>query len=303
MNTIKKEKIQKSKEKIVIDYAYSSASRIFPAILGELDVDVVALNAFVNSSKITKTPQEFDNSLNQLSDIVTTLKADAGFLIDSGAEKLFLVDEKGKIIPDDLAMLIMAYLVMKECQKNECQKNGKKPTIAVPVSASSVIDELAEKFGTIVKRTATSPRSLMNAAVNDKNIIFVSDGQGGFIFPEFQNAFDAMYAIGKVIELMGEDEMSLSKVSREIPSFEVLHKVVHCPWDKKGQVMRKAIEDSKGKKTELVDGVKVYFNNGWVLLVPDTDGAFFHIWAEAKDKSTANGFLEIYTDKITKWQE
>jgi mannose-1-phosphate guanylyltransferase/phosphomannomutase len=293
LNTIKKEKIQKSKLKIIIDYAYSSASMIFPAILGELNIDVVALNAFTNSSKITKSPEEFNNSLGQLSDIVTTLKSNAGFLIDTGAEKLFLVDEKGKIVPDDLAMLIVAYLVMR---------THKNATIAVPVNSSSVAEELAEKFGAKVKRTATSPRNIMNAA-NDKDVIFVGDCMGGFIFPEFQGAFDAMYAIGKVLEMLSEENLSLSRISREIPSFEVLHKAVPCSWDKKGQAMRKAIEDAKGKKAELIDGVKIYFNNGWVLLVPDPDEAFFHIWAEAKDKSTAAGFLEMYTEKIKQWQE
>ncbi|MDR1696101.1 MAG: mannose-1-phosphate guanyltransferase [Endomicrobium sp.] len=296
LNTIKRDKIQKSEKKIVIDYAYSSASMIFPAILGELEVDVVALNAFVNSSKITKSQEEFNNSLSRLSDIVMTLKSDVGFLIDTGAEKLFLVDEKGKIIPDDQSMLIMAYLMMKT-------HKDKNAVIAVPINTSSVIDDLASKFGVKIKRTAMGPRNIMNASA-DKEVIFVGDNQGGFIFPEFQNAFDAMYAIGKVIEMISEEEdLSLSKVRGEIPSFGVEHKSVPCSWDKKGQVMRKAIEDSKGKKTELVDGVKLYFSNGWVLLVPDPDEAFFHIWAESKDKSTAAGFIEIYSEKIKEWQE
>lgn len=295
LNTINKEAVKKSKKKIVIDYAYSSASMIFPAILGELDIDVVALNAFINSSKITKSEKEFNHSLSQLSDIVTTLKANAGFLIDTGAEKLFLVDEKGKIISDDIAMLIVAYLIMKTHRDSGA-------VIAVPVNTSSVIDELAAKFGVKVKKTATSPRSIMEAA-SEKDVIFVGDNNGGFIFPEFQNAFDAMYAIGKVIELMSEENLTLSMVSREIPTFEVLHKKVPCAWDKKGQTMRKAIEDAKDKKVELIDGVKMYFNNGWVLLVPDPDEAFFHIWAEAKDKTTAKGFIDMYSEKLLEWQE
>jgi mannose-1-phosphate guanylyltransferase/phosphomannomutase len=196
-------------------------------------------------------------------------------------------------VEDDLAMLIAAYLVMK---------THKNATIAVPVNASSVIEELAAKFGAKVKRTATSPRNIMNAA-GDKDVAFIGDCMGGFIFPEFQNAFDAMYAVGKRIEMLSEENLSLSRISREIPSFEVLHKTVPCSWDKKGQAMRKAIEDAKGKKSELIDGVKIYFNNGWVLLVPDPDEAFFHIWAEAKDKSTAAGFIEMYTEKIKAWQE
>ncbi len=294
LNTIqKKTTATKKGMKIVVDYAHSTASLVFPTILGELGVDVVALNAYIDAKKITKNKEEFDHSLNQLSDIVTTLKADVGFLLDNGAEKVFLVDERGKIIDNDTAMLVMAYLVMS---------TYKKGTIAVPVTVSSVIDELARQFDFKIIRTGTSPRNIMKAS-KEKDVIFVADCNGGFIFPEFQNAFDAMYAVGNLIKMLSQTEFSISMIRREIPSFEVFHKTIPCSWDKKGQAMRNAIEYAKGKKTELIDGVKIFLNNGWVLLLPDPDEAYFHIWAEARDKTTAKGFIDIYTDKLTEWQK
>ena len=67
--------------------------------------------------------------------------------------------------------------------------------------------------------------------------------------------------------------------------------------------MRNAIEDTKGKKTELIDGVKIFFKKGWVLLLPDPDEAFFHIWAESEDERTAKELIKEYSDKVKKWQE
>ena len=293
LNTINKKPSANKGMKVVIDYAHSTASLVFPTILGELGIDVVALNAYIDAKKITKTKDEFDHSLNQLSDIVTTLKADVGFLFDNGAEKVFLVDERGKIIDNDTAMLVMAYLVMST------YKTG---TIAVPVTVSSVIDELAAQFNFKIKRTGTSPRNIMNAA-KDEDVIFIADCNGGFIFPEFQNSFDAMYAVGNLIKMLSQTEFAISMIRREIPSFEVLHQSVPCSWDKKGQTMRNAIEYAKGKKTELIDGVKIFVDNGWVLLLPDPDEAYFHIWAESKDKTTARGLIDIYGDKIREWQK
>jgi mannose-1-phosphate guanylyltransferase/phosphomannomutase len=267
---------------------------IFPAILGDLDVNVVALNAFINSSKNTKSFEEFAKSLNQLSDIVTTLKTNAGFLIDSGSEKVFLVDEKGAILRDDVAMLVVSYLVMRI-------NKDKNVVIAVPINATSTIDDLAKQYGISVKRTATSSRNIM-AYEKDSDIVLICDSMGGFIFPEFQNAFDAMYAIGKIMEMMSQEDLSLSSIRKEIPYFDVLHITVPCSWDKKGQTMRRALEEVKDKKYELVDGIKVYVNGGWVLFVPDPDEALFHVWAESKDKATTLGLLEIYSEKIKEWQ-
>jgi mannose-1-phosphate guanylyltransferase/phosphomannomutase len=293
LKCIDREALQAANFKIVLDYAYSSASLIFPTILGDLGVEVVALNSYVNPTKITKTEADFKHSLNQLSDIVTTLKADVGFLIDTGAEKVFLVDERGRIVPDDLAMVIVAELVMR---------THRQGTVSVPVHVSSIIDKLAQQYKVKVKRTAASPRQIATSA-KEKDIVFVGDLTGGFIFPEFQPAFDAMYAIGKILEMMAKEKVHLNRISREIPSFEVLHKKIPCPWDKKGQTMRYAIEEAKGKKAELIDGVKIFVKDGWVLMLPDADEAYFHIWAESEDDATAKELLREYSDKVRKWQE
>lgn len=294
LKTIDRAAVASAGFKVVLDYAYSSASMMFPAILGELGLEVVTLNAYINPNKITKSEAEFKHSLSQLSDIVTTLKADAGFLIDTGAEKVFLVDERGRIVPDDLAMVLVADLVMRTYRKG---------TIAVPVHVSTVVEELAKRYDIKVKRLASSPRALMDAA-RDEDIIFIGDGRGGFIFPEFQPAFDAMYAIGKILEMMAKEKVHPNRISREIPAFEVFHKKIPCPWDKKGQAMRHAIEEAKGKKSELIDGVKIFFSKGsWVLLVPDADEAYFHIWAESDDEKTAKDLMREYADKVRKWQE
>jgi len=84
---------------------------------------------------------------------------------------------------------------------------------------------------------------------------FVGDGIGGFIFPEFQPCFDAMYAIVKIVELLARHKVSLSTLAGEIPAFETMHQKVPCPWDRKGLVMRRAIEDVQKFQNELVDGV------------------------------------------------
>ncbi|MDR2708462.1 MAG: mannose-1-phosphate guanyltransferase [Elusimicrobiota bacterium] len=298
LQSVNKDFIAKLNQRVIIDYAHSSASMIFPSILGELGIDALSLNAFVTSSvRVPKSSEEFQNSRIVLSDFVTKVEAAVGFLIDSGAEKLFLVDERGKILRDDLAMFVVLYMILKTNKK----ANAK---IAVPVYASDVVDLLAKKFKVEVKRTGTSPRSIMDAAA-EENVIFVGDSQGGFIFPQFQASFDAMFAIGKVLEMLSELKTSISEIEKQIPQLAVLHKAIACPADKKGQAMRNANEHAQGQKSELIDGVKIRLSNGegWVLLVPDAADSFFHIWAEAKKPSQAKHILDAYSKKVKQWQE
>ncbi|MDR2811817.1 MAG: hypothetical protein LBB06_01755 [Endomicrobium sp.] len=40
--------------------------------------------------------------------------------------------------------------------------------------------------------------------------------------------------------------------------FEVLHKSVPYPWDKKGQSMRQALKDARNRKVDFVEVVKIH---------------------------------------------
>jgi mannose-1-phosphate guanylyltransferase / phosphomannomutase len=284
--------LQTAKPKIVIDYAFSSASLILPDILGRLGLEVVGLNAYLSANRVTKSADDFQGALDQLSTIVLTLKADAGFLIDTGAEKVFIVDEKGKRIPNETALFMVARLVMESAQGG---------VMGMPVNVSNAIERLAQPRGVQIKRLRTAPRYIMEAS-REKGMSFVGDGIGGFIFPEFQPCFDAMFAIVKIVELMARHKAKLHALVQEVPEFETFHQKVPCPWDRKGLVMRRAIDAVNGGKAELVDGVKVFIDGGWVLLLPDPDEATFHIWAEAPTKTQARTLIKEYSEKLREWQ-
>ena len=283
---------QSAKMKIVIDYAFSSASMILPDILGRLGIEVVSLNAYLSAQRVTKTGEEFQLSLERLSTIVLTLNADAGFLIDTGAEKVFIVNEKGRRIPNELALFMVAQLVMRA---------HKGAVLGVPVNMSGVIERLAEPSKATIQRLRTAPRYIMEAS-REKGMKFVGDGIGGFIFPKFQPCFDAMFAIVQIVELLAKYQVTLSALEQEIPAFETMHQKVPCPWDRKGIVMRRAIEAVQKEPNELVDGVKIFVNGSWVLLLPDPDEATFHVWTESADKSQSRALLKEYSQKILQWQ-
>src|SRR4029453_860438 len=141
---------------MVLDYGFGSASAIFPGVLGALGVDVISLNAYLDEGRITKTSEEFQRSLSQLSNIVRTLGADLGVLLDTGAEKIFLVDEKGEILPGDLALALVALLVMRT------QPAGR---IVVPVTVPLALEVLAREHGFTLVRSRGTPRALTESAL------------------------------------------------------------------------------------------------------------------------------------------
>ena len=272
--------------RIVIDYAYGSSSIIFPQILGMLGCEVIALNAYLDESKITKSAEGFHRSLQQLSEIVRSLGADLGIMLDTGAEKIFVVDDTGELLSDDLALALVALLVMRT------QPPG---VIGIPITASSAIEEMARDQGFRVIRTKTAPRASTEAATQE-GVILVGDGLGGFIFSQFQPALDGMLATLKLLEMLAAQDLRLHQLIRAIPQRFRCREQVTCPWERKGGAMRALIAATADEQVELVDGVKVHLGSDWVILYPDQDRPYFHIVAEATTLARAEAHLARYRE-------
>lgn len=281
-------KIKSKKTRIVIDYAFGAASQVLPNILGELNCDVVALNANVDEDKITKSKEVFDQSLVRMSQIVKSVDADLGIMFDAGAEKLFLCDEKGQIYQGDKALDVVTSLVLM---------NKPKSTIAVSVNSSSAILKIAKKYGSKVLMTKTTFRDMMETS-SKPNVVFVGERLGGFIFPEFQSSFDAMFATCKIIELITSAGVPLSKIAQEVPQSQVFRKEISCLPELKGKVLRTLVENLKEENIDLTDGVKVNFGDSWVLVLPHPMRPVIHIYAEAESEKQAKKLLMEYTEMI-----
>lgn len=296
MSLIDVDTIRKAGFKMVLDYSYGSPSSIFPAILGSLNCDVIALNANIDGSKTTRTEREFNESLARLSTIVKSLNADIGVLLDAGGEKIFLVDEVGDIIDVDTALNLVALLVFKTSKAS-----GTKGSIAVPITASRSIELLAQTYGFSVVKTKTATRGLMEAALAE-DTLFVGENSGGFIFAEFQPVFDGMFAIAKILEMLAASETLLHSLVREIPPSIMVRERVPCSWEHKGMIMRRLAEDSANKKMTLLDGIRIDMGDDWVIAYPNQNHPYFHILAEASTDEKARELVSIYSSKIKKWQ-
>jgi mannose-1-phosphate guanylyltransferase/phosphomannomutase len=134
--------------------------------------------------------------------------------------------------------------------------------------------------------------------------VFAGSLGGGYIFPRFLPAFDAVMSLGKLLELLAPQARPLSEQLAEIPTSTLVHKTVACPWALKGTVMRTATEHLQREAAEsdaqigLVDGVQLRRADGWVQLLPDADEPVFHIYAEGADHEESERLAERFLDVV-----
>ena len=280
--------------RLVVDYANSSTARILPAILDELRFDVVSLNSTVDDSKIYQTAQEFEAGLELLAAMVPVLHANFGVRLDTGGERIYLVDDRGKRVEGMRALVLVTALSLAA--------KGGGGAVAVPVSAPSAIDQLAAQYEADVVRTKVNPSALMDICA-ERDILVAGDGSGSFVFPQFQPACDGLFAIAKLMEMLVRQDTTLSAALDDLPPYTMSRVRIPCRWESKGRVMRLLNEQYGERIIDRTDGVKIELGGEeWVLIVPDADGPYFYVYAEGVSQEQSEVLAEKYSGLVVSLQ-
>ncbi len=74
---------------------------------------------------------------------------------------------------------------------------------------------------------------------------------------------------------------------KKVPSYHLDKRKLHCPDERKEQVLREVCEAFSSNKIDTTDGAKVFFDGGWTLIRPSGTEPIFRVYSEGKDKATA----------------
>jgi len=269
--------------KVLVDYDNGVSATALGRVLEEMNCSVIPLNASIEPPVTPQGADAFRARLEEIGVIVRAVKARMGVFIDSPGERCFLIDEKGEVLDH-----VTAFAVLAEMQL------GQHPGMVVgPASSSITFAMIAERYGGRFMPAKMTPGAVLRTAQH-KETVLASDGQGGYAWPHFGVAFDALFTTARALELMAATGLSLHRVRQDLPQVGYRHEVLFCPWEAKGRVMRTVMERHLRDRVDLTDGVKVFAEGGWALVVPDPDHPQYHVITSAEDPARADELLEEY---------
>ncbi|HTX44471.1 MAG TPA: phosphoglucosamine mutase, partial [Methanocella sp.] len=246
-----------------------------PFLLRKLGCRVVTLNAQVDGTFPGRNPEPTGNEINDLKAAVVASGADLGVAHDGDADRAVFVDEKGRFVNEDVLLAIMAehYLATHS-----------GASIVTPVSSSSLIQDIADKYGAKVIWTQVGSiyvARTMRAA----GAVFGGEGNGGLIFPNFQYCRDGGMSAASMLEMLAHAGKKLSVIVDEMPAYHSIKEKIKCK-DKEA-VMRDIGAHIAGEKVDATDGLKIYRPEGWVLIRMSGTEPIIRVFAESRTRAGA----------------
>lgn len=284
------ESVRAAKFKVVLDYAYGAASFVMPNVLAKLGADVLSVNPYASTHQALRFDR-FEHA-ERVAELVRASGAHLGAVIDSDGEHITFVDDDGHVLSDSEGMLTLLHLVLAHARQS-----GNSPRVALPVAIGREVQAICEEAGATLLWAKMSAAHVMEVA-SQPGVDFGASMEGGYIFPSFLPAYDAVATLVHGLALLAVTGIQLSRVVASLPKVRIAHETVTTPWDDKGLVMRTILEQAAGHQTLLVDGVKVAYDDGWALVLPDPDEPVTHVWAEGATDGEARARAQDYTRRI-----
>jgi mannose-1-phosphate guanylyltransferase/phosphomannomutase len=285
---VESDRLRRRSFKVVLDYSFGATSIVMPNVLAKMGATVLAVNPFAATSGAMATVEDLDTRVKVMGDLVRTSGSDLGYIFDPDGETATIIDDQGVALSPEQALLVFVKLI---CEHYEHAR------LALPVSVSREAERIAESFGATITWTKLSASHLMEVAGSGA-IDFAASQEGGFIWPTFLPAYDAIASLVHLLDLLAASGRPLSAILADVPVTHIAHEVVPTPWERKGAVMRGVMERAKNEPTVLVDGVKILYRDGWALVLPDPETAVTHIWAEGTSDVEARRLVAIHAGQV-----
>ena len=275
LTTIPTEPIRRRKFKVVLDSVNGAGGPEGRLLLEQLGCTVIHINA-EPTGHFAHTPEPLAENLTGLCDEVRRQTADAGFAQDPDADRLAIVDNQGRYIGEECTIVLAAMQALK-------QKPG---PVAVNLSTSRMIDDVAARFGSAVHRTPVGEAHVARDILRNHCVIG-GEGNGGVIDPQVVNVRNSLVAMARTLALLAQENRPLSAIVNDLPRYAMIKQKFEMPRERIDRWLDKARGAVGNGKLSAADGIRIDWPEGWVHLRASNTEPIARIIAEAADEAAA----------------
>jgi phosphomannomutase/phosphoglucomutase len=233
-----------------------------------------------------------------LTDLIRRVQAtgaEAGIALDGDADRIGVVDPRGRIVWGDQLMMLFARDILRS-------RPG--ATFVSEVKCSQAMyDDIARRGGRAIMWKVG--HSLIKTKMREEKAVLAGEMSGHMFFADRYFGYDdAVYAATRLVELLSRSERPLSAIVDELP---VVHNTpeirLDCPDDLKFDVVRRALDHYRGLYSVVdVDGARISFPGGWGLVRASNTGPVLVLRCEADSPerlSAIRSDLEAFLAGVT----
>ena len=280
--------IRKANFKIVIDAVNSTGGIALPKLLKALGCEEIIELYCEPNGQFPHNPEPLPAHLEKLSETVTNEKADLGIVVDPDVDRLAFVCENGEVFGEEYTLVAVSDHILSRSSGNTVSN----------LSSTRALRDVTEMHGGKYFASAVGEVNVVNM-MKEKNAVIGGEGNGGVIYPSSHYGRDALVGIALFLTHLAKKNMSMSELRASYPNYVISkNKVELTPSIDIDSLVSKILKKYSHVEQNMIDGLKLEFEDEWVHLRKSNTEPIIRIYAESKDVEKANMLASRFVEEV-----
>lgn len=267
--------IRRRRFTVALDSCNGAGAVATPQLLKALGCRVVGIHV-TPSGTFPRGPEPTPANLAALSRAVRHARAVVGFAQDPDADRLSLVDERGRPLSEELTLALVV-------QHRLRQQRG---PVVVNFSTSRIIEDVAQAAGVRVWRTPVGEVHVIQRMRQLKAVIG-GEGNGGVIDPRVTWGRDSLAGIALVLEALARRRQPLSALAAPLAGWAMVKQKLTLTPTATARLLKALPGRFRDGRVTDGDGIRVDVADGWIHVRPSNTEPIVRIFAEAATRECA----------------
>ena len=281
------ESIRSSGFKVVVDGVNSIGGIAIPALLKELNIEVIELFC-EPSGQFPHNPEPLKEHLGDLSALVIESGADLGLVVDPDVDRLAFMDENGAMFGEEYTLVACADYVLSKTPGNTVSN----------MSSTRALRDVTEKHGGAYYSSAVGEVNVVTK-MKAVNAVIGGEGNGGIIDPQLHYGRDSLIGTALFLSLLSVRKLSVSELKKTYPEYFMSKGKIELEPTMDVDALLLAIEKKyANNKPNTVDGVKIDFEASWVHLRKSNTEPIIRVYTEAPSQEAADLLMNRFKEEL-----
>ena len=273
---------------VVLDPINSSGAIAIPALLQRLHVSCTLIHGEVNGV-FGHNPEPLAAHLQDLSTAVKDSKAHMGISVDPDVDRLAFVCEDGTMFGEENTLVAVSDYLLPM-----------KPGCAVSnLSSTRALRDITAKHGQEYFPSAVGEVNVVEV-MKKQNAVIGGEGNGGVILPDLHYGRDALAGLALFLSYYVKERKTMSQLKKDLPSYHMNKMKVNL---QDGMDPQKLLDKMESRYVShpglnLVDGVKIDFEDAWIHMRKSNTEPIIRIYSEAKTAEEASALAQRFENEI-----
>jgi phosphomannomutase len=274
------DRLRKRQLHVLLDSNHGAGALVGQRLLGDFGCMFMTVGSLADGEFEHPPEPTAENLAGVLSKVVEN-KCDIGFCQDPDADRLAVIDEKGRYIGEEYTLAICANHVLRP----------RPGPVVTNCSTSRMSEDLAKEYNVPFFRSAVGEANVVDAMI-EHGAVIGGEGNGGVIDPRVVLVRDSFTAMALILDAMAERNLPVSALADELPRYEICKTKIELPREKLAAGFAALERHFKDAKVDKLDGLRLDWLDSWLLVRPSNTEPIVRAIAEAPTADAAKSLCQ-----------